>query len=80
MQYCYGLHLPVACQTYVGLVHCQDCQENEFNTYILHQCIVRFSVTMAGIDVANISRFGRLGKWILLVMKQEELILIQRGT
>jgi hypothetical protein len=38
------------------------------------------TVSTAGIDVTNISRFGRLGKWILLVMKQEVLILIQHGT
>ena len=80
MRHCYGLHLQVACQTTEGLVHCQDCWENDIHTYFLHQCIVRFSVSTASIVVANISRFGRPGKWILLVMKHEVLILIQHGT
>jgi hypothetical protein len=72
--------MAVACQIYVGLVNCQDFWVSDINTYFLHQCIVRFSVTTAGIDIANISRFGRQGKTILLDIKQEVLILIQCGT
>ena len=61
----------MACQIYVGLIHHQDSGENNINTYILHQCIVRFSVTTTGMDVANISRFGRLSKLVLLIIKRK---------